>query len=462
MSLSPDIDELVQRLDTIFTSTQNRISTMPNPRAIEYQLLRLYIDNIPRYDGNPNTLGIFIDNCENLITTFSDENNPPINEFILRAIIAKLVGRALTLIGSRIELRTWVDIKDALKLSFSDQRNIDCLEQDLIILRPQKNETPYNFGMRCQDARSLIVSKLNTLGLTDQERMLNIHNYNSLALRTFLRGLTGQIQNNVRLRNPDSLEKAMSLVIEEENFLYSQHRTNTLNSQATFKPMTRLAPINFSQQPQRNFQFNNAQQVQRNPQFPNFTNPQTFRNTNFQQNTFRPQFTPQLRQPFTNNAMPQNSQTPFRPNNNFSTQRNPYFLQRPSQIIRNQQYPQQNKPPQSNLNRFKPEPMDTSSSNSRLPQQKTYTQNQLYAQDINEFENPFENQNFEYEQNYVDTEINDANNPYDYDQFTFNNQSNYEEFLSIDQPIQSNIENNVLPEENNVNFPQDNPATNVT
>lgn len=469
-----DIDDLVLRLDNLFTSQQNRNSLSmanptPAPRPIEYQLLRLYIDNIPKYDGNPNTLGIFIDNCETLIATFSDEHNPQINQFILRAIISKLVGRALILIGSRIELRTWNDIKNALNLSFSDQRNIDCLEQDLINLRPLKNETPYNFGMRCQDARSLIISKLNTLGFDDQERMIRINNYNSLALRTFLRGLSGQIQNNVRLRNPDSLEKAMSLVIEEENFMYSQYRTNTLNSQATFKPMTRLAPINFNQQQPKNFQYNTTQQIQRPLQTQHFTQPQfpqTFRNPIFQQNTFRPQFTPQpqIKQPFINNAMQQNIQNPFRPNNNFSTQRNPYFLQRPSQIVRNQQFPQQNKSPQSQINRFKPEPMDTSSSNSKLPPQKTFAQNHLFAQDINEFENPFENQNYECytaQENYLETDSTETNNLYDYNQFNFSN-NNFEEYNSVEQTVQNEIENNIPVEENNVNFPQANSTNSVT
>lgn len=61
-------------------------------------------------------------------------------QFILRAILGKLTTRTLVLIGSRIELKSWIGIRNALDFSFGDQRNMDCLLQDLIILPPDKND----------------------------------------------------------------------------------------------------------------------------------------------------------------------------------------------------------------------------------------------------------------------------------------------------------------------------------
>lgn len=125
---------------------------------------------------------VFINNCTSLISNFFREGDNVHNDFIVRAIIGKLSGRALSLIGSRIhELNTWNDVKTALELSFGDQRNLDCLVQDLIALTPTKSETPYNFGMRCQDARSLIFSKLNSLNLVSDDRLIRIRNYEELA-----------------------------------------------------------------------------------------------------------------------------------------------------------------------------------------------------------------------------------------------------------------------------------------
>lgn len=54
------------------------------------------------------------------------------------------------------------------------------------------------------------------MNLTLQECTFKIINYDELALKTIIRGLTGRIQDMVRLRNPNSLEAAISLVIEKK------------------------------------------------------------------------------------------------------------------------------------------------------------------------------------------------------------------------------------------------------
>lgn len=72
---------------------------------------------------------------------------------------------------------------------------------------------------------------------------MQIKNDNDLALKAFIRGLGGQIQNNVRLRDPDSLEKAMSLIIEEEDFLCFSQRNNALST-PMFKKTQTANPVN--------------------------------------------------------------------------------------------------------------------------------------------------------------------------------------------------------------------------
>lgn len=477
----PEIDKLTEQISNLSVNIsefleQNLEMALNNaPQPVNYQLLRLYIDTIPNYDGNPHTLCIFIDNCENLINTFSDQNNPTINNFILRAIIGKLVGRALSLIGSRTELTSWDQIKDSLNLSFGDQRNLDCLIQDLIVMRPHKAETAYNFGMRCQDARSLIISKLNTLGMPNNEKIIHLRSYDDLALKTFIRGLTGQIQMNIRLRNPDSLEKAMSLVIEEENFLYSQQRTNALNTQV-FRPLQRLQPIRPNSNPQ--IQHKPPMQFNR-PNFP----------SNFQQTQSpRPYLTNQ--QNFTRNFT---NQPNWHPNPNFVPHRNQYFLQRPSQVLPNQRpnfnpnfnqnfNPNFKAPSQTNRS-FKPEPMDTSSSsNTRVPLKlHNITHNGLFTQKINEmeqFENPFEIQNNIPENQYVENEyLQNSSNicqdyypenteiypPNGYNEYLPEGQPNYGTYQEPDYTlIEQNSNQNEAQVAENVNFSQSASTNNQT
>lgn len=407
--------------------------------AINYQLLRLYIDSIPSFDGNTHTLGIYVDNCESLIKNFARQNDDAFNNFILRAILGKLTGRALMIIGSRTELKTWQEIKAALYLCFGDQRDIDCLIQDLIALRPNRNETPYNFGMRIQDTRSLVINKLNTLTMTPNEKLIRLTSYDDLALKTFIKGLPLNLQTIIRLRNPDSLEKAMSFVIEEENFLYSTNKANSLNTQSNFRPTQRQIPIRQTNPPNFN-QYSPNLAISQIPR-PNFQPLPNFQPRPFMQNNhfpFRPPnqfFNSQFRPNF-------NGQNAVQQPNVF--QKHPYFLNRQNNMFQNQNQ-NINRPNQSNQNN-KPEPMDTSSSNSRIKPKPKYIATELYNQNINEnveIENPPENKSTEnqYCVTNTDNQYYSANTEnqsyYSHDPYSQNMQDSYyyDNVVPCEQPI---------------------------
>jgi hypothetical protein len=115
-----------------------------------------------------------------------------------------------------------------------DQRNLDCLEEDLLTLFPFKNEPPLEFGKRIQIVRSKLESKLGSVSAIEMcvnTKRVSSNQYNKLALKTFIRGLQPQLQNIIRLRNPDTLEQAMVYVTEEENFRYSQNFAPLLHHQ---------------------------------------------------------------------------------------------------------------------------------------------------------------------------------------------------------------------------------------
>ena len=208
--------------------------------APNYQLLKLYVDTIPHYNGDQNTLEIFINACDYLFRTYGCVAE--LTDYLLRVVLSKLTDRAQLLIASKTELRDWNSVKDALRLSFGDQRNLDCLEQDLITIYPTKNEQPLDFGKRIQVIRSHLSAKLNTISntiISEATKLLYSNQYDNLALKTFIRGLSGHLQTVIRLRNPNSLEQAMCYVTEEENFKYTQSFANMLQN-----PFRRPIPIN--------------------------------------------------------------------------------------------------------------------------------------------------------------------------------------------------------------------------
>jgi hypothetical protein len=82
-----------------------------------------------------------------------------------------------------------------------------------------QNESPLNFGQRIQTVRSQLSAKVNSLSvleMSDATKTIYLKQYDNMALKTFIRGLTGTLQNIIRLRDPKSLETAMNLVVEEQ------------------------------------------------------------------------------------------------------------------------------------------------------------------------------------------------------------------------------------------------------
>lgn len=73
---------------------------------------------------------------------------------------------------SKTELNTWPLIKAALQQCFGDRRSLECLEQDLIMVRSSRNEHPIDFAKRLQVLRSHLVSRINNF--SDIEMALQI------------------------------------------------------------------------------------------------------------------------------------------------------------------------------------------------------------------------------------------------------------------------------------------------
>jgi hypothetical protein len=72
------LDQLIDKFSSIKISKQNNFKMSPpsttstpnNDNSNSDTLLKLYVDTIPNYDGDTDTLEIFINSCEYLFTTF--------------------------------------------------------------------------------------------------------------------------------------------------------------------------------------------------------------------------------------------------------------------------------------------------------------------------------------------------------------------------------------------------------
>ncbi|KAL1487919.1 hypothetical protein ABEB36_015304 [Hypothenemus hampei] len=106
------------------------------------------------------------------------------------------------------------------------------------------------------------------IALPREHKLIHFTRYENLCLKTFIRGLVSQIQNTIRLRQPDSLETAMTYVQEEYNFQYTQNMSNT-------NPLPQFGKPNFNNY-NKNHQNNAKFNLGQNRSFNNFSNPQLF------------------------------------------------------------------------------------------------------------------------------------------------------------------------------------------
>lgn len=429
--------------------------------ATNYALIRYQADNIPLFDGNTKHISRFITACENFLGAHQDRANvnAPLNIALFDTILSKLTGRAADLIASRIELNSWNLVKDAIYATFSDQRSTDCVVQDIITMKPYKSENSLQFGIRLQDARSLLYSKVNASNDPREVKLLKISEYGKLTMKTFINGLDYHMQLVIRLKNPQTLEEAMTHAIEEENFIYFRNRNSVTN---------KISPHSSSIVPNQNknniFQSQPVVQTMHRPIFHRengnvmHTMPTQLPRPTF--NAFQHNTTPtqQYHNNFPRNQYQNGSNLAFKGYGQFRPRSNQTRNFQHGFTNQNQ-FGQSNRLRQFNQNQnfSRGEPMDISSGNTIIkralqqqnrPQNRTFTSQELYNQSV---ETPTEEefpQNPNDESFAFDTPIMSNNN---FDPYT--NEENNQCFDSEnDNYVDTNFQYENMQQSDNVNF----------
>lgn len=236
--------------------TNENLDNMAAPQIC----VRDYLELIPRFDGDTSQLSNFLNACENVLLLMAPNNEVPRISFTLLHIRTKIVGKAATLLASRT-YRSYPELKEILLNIFGDQRNEESLLSDLTILRQKPNESCLQFSDRCINLRSLLLDKLSCSELAIDIKKTKKDMYNAMTLRAFLTGLNGNMSHLLRCKSPDSIEKAIQMVNEEENINY--HRQQLSGSNNLNHLRNNNGQIKINNTPVRpNAQFNQTPQVQ--------------------------------------------------------------------------------------------------------------------------------------------------------------------------------------------------------
>nr|CAI5819216.1 unnamed protein product [Callosobruchus analis] len=142
-------------------------------QPITLQMLKMFVDTVPSFNGNSDTLPSFISSCDYMFNTFTTTDQT-IQNYLIRVVQTKLVGRAQLLVGCRTELTSWSSIKSASAF---------------------KNEPPMDFGKRLQVLRSSLAQKLTLSEPSSVIRTAMLKQYEGVCLRAFIRGLPDEDVN---------------------------------------------------------------------------------------------------------------------------------------------------------------------------------------------------------------------------------------------------------------------------
>lgn len=217
------------------------------------------VNIIPSFNGDVRMLPLFIKKCEYILQTFQGESKQM--EYLFHVITSRLSGEAAHLVGEREVIEDWNELKKILSEHFGDPRTEECIALELESAKINKGESYLEFCHRIQQIRSILFSKLSE-NRDDSLRQAKQHIYNHTSLNVFLYNLPSYLVRLVRLRNVSTLEDALKIVLEEQNFqtVYNSKNNDRNILNRTPKPQN----YNFNPPRQQQFTTNNFNH-QRNP-----------------------------------------------------------------------------------------------------------------------------------------------------------------------------------------------------
>lgn len=339
------------------------------------------IQIIPVFEGDNRQLNLFLRKCEYVISGFM--GNAAQNLYVMHTITSRLKGNAASLISEREDVLTWIELKELLTQHFGEPRSEDCIAIELETLKIRSHESYLEFCNRVQSVRSTLMSKVNLLADVNLRNSKKII-YDHMALNVFLYNLSDDLVRIVRLKVPDTLEKALEIVLEEVNFRDQYNARSRMrdhkNISQPLKPMTQFKfgvpsqpsgfkPIQFNNNNNSNFRFGNPQPQLQKPAWAMPNNSNSFGQAQNYQYP-RPQFQ-NLRPPF--GFQPQTNQFGYRPpNQQFNFQ--PFRPLAP----RSNQFQQQTRP---QFGGSLPKPITTDVSMRTAPPRNQIRSNELYFND---------------------------------------------------------------------------------
>lgn len=163
---------------------------------------------------------------------------PSLNEFVEASIKSKLIDQAGDFIFYRPDLKTWPEIRNALRIKLGDKTDRHVLMQQLNFLNKNINENSLDFIDRIKT----LLSRINIKICVDPNLSLGTKNAliaqtESTAITVLMANVTTELRTILMIHNPKNLDEANTLVFNHS--LIEQQ----INSRVNISRRTLNVPI---------------------------------------------------------------------------------------------------------------------------------------------------------------------------------------------------------------------------
>lgn len=191
---------------------------------------RNYGDVIPKFDGNPSSLEVFINRVDKFFAKYGSTVDETLNDYSFCLIISKLTGPAESFASTRPDLNNWGDLKNALRTKFGDHTDRFTLSHIFKYLAINARENLTDFIERIKLVQTQLNMKIySDNALTAQQKAAHIEINEQTALEVLFNNCSPLLQTILEVRNFRTLSEATPTVINFMSKHANKEPSNNIN-----------------------------------------------------------------------------------------------------------------------------------------------------------------------------------------------------------------------------------------
>ncbi|XP_077298114.1 uncharacterized protein LOC143919597 [Arctopsyche grandis] len=165
---------------------------------------------ITSYNGDRDTLEIFLTNCDRTLLMAS----PSQTETLFKYILASLTDKA-AIVCANHDIKSWKELKEILRRNFGERKHYAQLLMELQQTKQGASEKVASFVNRIETCVKDCLVCIKQTATTEMAKG-KIESIEELSLQVFNFGIHSSLATILRARNPKTLNQAINIALEEE------------------------------------------------------------------------------------------------------------------------------------------------------------------------------------------------------------------------------------------------------